>query len=309
MPAEAEVHLDVLWDDNGVINNTATIASLTGSTFRVTTTGNHGNAGIALRDNTTNDIYWSWHIWVTDYDPSIPENTWTNPHSTTFTFMNRNLGATQAVNAPAGHGLMYSWGRKDPMPNGSGAAGYNARSSFSGMPDAGSTTLCATSGTVAEAIIQSIRYPTTHYIGGHDYDWLPARTHDLWNVTVNGKHKKTVYDPCPNGWRVPVYLDGHNSGGASSNSPWYNIPTTTTTVNGINTLGIFQQYPRNGYRNVNNASLQYAYNNGMGTVWSASWRAYNNGFCIWFLSDGGINKSYEKQGYAMGVRCVKDNNP
>lgn len=90
-----------------------------------------GNAVIAFKVDGT--IYWSWHVWATD-DPTngptyksfdalkrrkndgtvelIPESDWK--------WMDRNLGATGSSitsgNWIKNGGLLYQWGRKDPMP-------------------------------------------------------------------------------------------------------------------------------------------------------------------------------------------------
>lgn len=90
-----------------------------------------GNAVIAFRVN--GDIYWSWHIWVTD-DPTngsvyksfdnisrmktdgtvepVPDADWQ--------WMDRNLGALSSSITSSdwnrSGGLLYQWGRKDPIP-------------------------------------------------------------------------------------------------------------------------------------------------------------------------------------------------
>jgi Secretion system C-terminal sorting domain len=90
-----------------------------------------GNAVIAFRVD--GEIYWSWHVWVTD-DPSngsayksypevkrqkadgtietIPDEEWG--------WMDRNLGAiSSSITANDWNrngGLLYQWGRKDPIP-------------------------------------------------------------------------------------------------------------------------------------------------------------------------------------------------
>lgn len=93
-----------------------------------------GNAVIAYEVN--GEIFWSWHVWVTDNPvqngadyisvssfsvqkrsntgevTDIPQSDWK--------WMDRNLGATSAeLTGPDWNrngGLLYQWGRKDPMP-------------------------------------------------------------------------------------------------------------------------------------------------------------------------------------------------
>lgn len=106
-----------------------------------------GNAVITLHnENTSNPVYWSWHIWVTDtpvgsniYTTELPNTSVTNyvnyvnkaDNVFQTEFMDRNLGATDAfpvvvnpltpttaelAKIRASTGLHYQWGRKDPLP-------------------------------------------------------------------------------------------------------------------------------------------------------------------------------------------------
>jgi hypothetical protein len=100
-----------------------------------------GNAIISFHagpnGNNTDPIAWSWHVWITDNvavngstyrqgfetdKNDVPFDQVTNRDGSPYKFqwMNRNLGATNAEflgndwNKSAG--LMYQWGRKDPLP-------------------------------------------------------------------------------------------------------------------------------------------------------------------------------------------------
>lgn len=75
-----------------------------------------GNALIAVRD-ADGRILWSWHIWVTDYDPSLQA-----PKLNGLSWMTRNLGALSDDYDETGSakGFVYQWGRKDPFPSGAG---------------------------------------------------------------------------------------------------------------------------------------------------------------------------------------------
>jgi hypothetical protein len=218
MNASDIANVNTLWDDNGVISNTM-LSSGSGAsrTITVNASSKPGNAVVALKD-AVGTIYWSWHIWVTDYNGSI---TWTNPNNTAYTFMDRNLGATEAALSLAGRGLFYQWGRKDPFPGGkAGTAGHAALDKFYGMPDAGSPDVVHVTNTaenaigIADGILESIRKPTTFFIYEDAWYkvWLPTPVNTLWNTNEN---TKTVYDPCPNGWRVPI---GDNK------IPWDGLP-------------------------------------------------------------------------------------
>lgn len=86
-----------------------------------------GNAIVALHvgpnGNSSDPIYWSWHIWVTDDPTKNARTNNNNPNGQTrmvSTFMDRNLGALSANflgnDWTRSGGLMYQWGRKDPYP-------------------------------------------------------------------------------------------------------------------------------------------------------------------------------------------------
>lgn len=153
-----------------------------------------GNAVIAAKDASGN-ILWSWHIWLTD-KPS--RHTYNNGAGV---MMDRHLGATSYQPGEVGSlGLFYQWGRKDPFLNSSRIDACQAAKSTLTWPDAVPTS--AETGTVAYAIAN----PTV-FISADDhncYDWHYATRDDsLW------KAQKTIYDPCPSGWRVP---DGGSKG-------------------------------------------------------------------------------------------------
>lgn len=70
-----------------------------------------GSLVVGVYDGDGN-CYWSWHIWVTEYDPSQPAGQQTVGGNV---FMDRNLGATSLVKGPQSAGCFYQWGRKDPF--------------------------------------------------------------------------------------------------------------------------------------------------------------------------------------------------
>jgi hypothetical protein len=133
MDKSSAATVETLWDDNAVISSSPTLAGSGASrTITVQTSSAQGNAVIAIKGANTGTIYWSWHIWVVNYDPN-KDGTWTNPNNPNYTFMDRNLGATDNQLNVESVGLTYQWGRKDPFPSGCpGAAGYTALSLFKG---------------------------------------------------------------------------------------------------------------------------------------------------------------------------------
>ncbi len=143
-----------------------------------------GNACIAVVD-AYNNILWSWHIWATPEPGTITNNN--------YTFMDRNLGGIDVGNCM--RGFLYQWGRKDPFSAANG--GY---STYTYVPDV-NTAFNSVNGT-AQSMEYTIANPTTFvYIGSGVSSWLLETEYNKqpWKDDV-----KTIYDPCPIGWRVPI---------------------------------------------------------------------------------------------------------
>ena len=186
----------LLWEDRvGVINN----VNFDGERVIIATTGKEGNALIAVTDN-NDDILWSWHIWVTDQPQ---EQVYVNSTGN-YSMMDRNLGAIRADRGTGNdfydaHGLLYQWGRKDPFAvELSDIASSNYREMFFATEN--STTLK-----------ESIKDPTTMNVCYND-TWDAARLDSLWSST-----QKTIYDPCPVGYTIPLSGVWHSFSKPESN--------------------------------------------------------------------------------------------
>lgn len=260
--------MNIVWneildqDGNPVPDNNLLITSSgTGFSdvlFKVrVTSGMHGNAVVALKkkavpvpdgkqisdpSNTAtyvsddkyfsnNDILWSWHLWVTDYNPyrdlTPVSDTYVYPaqsgeihryagsawNSNTYEnafVMDRNLGATAAAGIPYSYGLYYQWGRKDPFRyEGNEKIAQDDTGEPIGVSDVGKN------------IRFSVHNPTTVIYGSRvpwtsSDDDLGMDDNRYWEDAFFESHtddpsaagydyceaKKSVYDPCPYGWRV-----------------------------------------------------------------------------------------------------------
>lgn len=148
-------------------------------------------------------LLWTWHIWITGYDPVGKAVTLANGT----TVMGSNLGAMNNSNATTdeileSYGLYYQWGRKEPFI---GPSAYNfSMGSSEAMYDGNAKRVYnafeasdATKGTLDYAS----RQPLCFLLGVEQsrYDWLYAsHSEELWNSS-----SKSLYDPCPKGWHVP----------------------------------------------------------------------------------------------------------
>lgn len=179
--------------------------------FQVPSSTVEGNAVVAVVDDSDN-ILWSWHIWITD-TPSVQ---YFNINGTRVGVIDRNLGATAATYTSSAdllqtYGLYYQWGRKDPSP---GPESYNYSTQ-----DTRVATYYDYSATaqhyvslyvvpfVATTIVDGIEHPlnfllpTPTTMSDYYFNWLSEDISFLWG---NAGKKKTIYDPCPFGYRVPV---------------------------------------------------------------------------------------------------------
>ena len=174
-----------------------------------------GNAVLAVYDKDDN-ILWSWHIWVVngvdDITYTIQEDGSSNTRQ--IEVMNMNLGAmnskwTDSGDALDTYGLYYQWGRKDPSP---GPPSYNysiaslATIEYYYM-DQGARNLVYRTVTQFPTLQDAISHPLDLIASAnlgvtYSNDWLYKSVDYLWGGGANGFTKKTIYDPCPYGYRV-----------------------------------------------------------------------------------------------------------
>lgn len=181
-------------------------------------TGTAGNALVAITDK-TGTILWSYHIWVSEA-ADVPCSTTIGGQ---YTIMDRNLGAT-SVNDKSqtteelirnSFGLFYQWGRKDPFPRLLHRTARVTANSYSAqLPFTNSVQrLDRTIGSIAYATRNPAQRIWLDNSSG--CNWLSSYVGELWgfhyssnsidrlvseNKLRNGV--KTVYDPCPAGYKV-----------------------------------------------------------------------------------------------------------
>ena len=205
------------------------------------------------------------------------------------------------------YGKLYQWGRK----YGQGYSTYY---------DA--TAAEVVSGPVSLEVGQNPENKNKFYkITSSSYDWLSSQDNTLWNSSTEDVPVKTVYDPCPAGWRVPTnaelvsLVNGLTAGEVETvqttgqwtdNSEdsnhsglkgfWFYGNTTENTGSKV-------FFPAAGSLiHYTGSAVNREY---VGEYWSSS--VHNsNAWIISFSSNGKVSLSSPGREYGQSVRCVKE---
>lgn len=238
-----------------------------------------GNAVVAV--SVGGQIKWSWHIWVTNYDPNTATvsltdaeypatngSVWRYTSSTIVAtiaatganvFMDRNLGALSGTSGDVKtQGLLYQWGRKDPFmgktnwiddsdePDFYDAAGNVievAKLALTATPNAG----------VPNNFEYSINNPLTFLIGATNIalPWYSAANtieNDLWGYDGTTTYAKSMYDPCPVGWAVPKAGAFNGLVRTASNIYQFSWDASITGARQYGAKATLGYYPAAGFR-------------------------------------------------------------
>jgi len=269
-------------------------------TFQTADTFTRGNAVIAAKDADGN-ILWSWHIWLTDQPQGQVY------YNNAGTMMDRNLGATSVTPGDVGAlGLLYQWGRKDPFLGSSSINNNTLAKSTGTWPSAVSSN--STNGTIEYATA----YPTTFIkYNSSNYDWYYTGSSTIDNTRwTTSTATKSIYDPCPSGWRVP---DGGNNGIWSktlgSSSVFAQSSLYDSTNEGMNFSGKFGSdqtiwYPASGCRSCDDGGLDFV--GFFGYCWSAS-PTSKSAYILNCNDYGHVNPaSNSSRAYGYSVRCLQE---
>ena len=207
----------------------------------VTSAGKRGNALVALYatsgegETATETILWSWHIWVASpvddkYEKAVSQGM---P-----TFQDRNLGATtEGFAEQSSVGLYYQYGRKDPFvlkgeftPSADKDKDYFTSSVELTERELRTTQTARISWAIKNPdrrIIMEVKDESFTAIPPAAFnDWIVpgSEAEKYWGNTapkantINDANSakggyKTIYDPCPAGYRVPdkFYFQGFGS--------------------------------------------------------------------------------------------------
>ena len=288
--------------------------------------GMKGDALVALK-NSAGVILWSWYLWVTDYDPDVEMK----PVSGTYVYpvaggalhryagtiwgagkgyenafiMDRNLGARKSEGSvDETSGTYFQFGRKDPMIK---------------------TSTNDNSGAGKELITLGVHNPTRFYSQWTSFEakpYLLGTAESIWGDPMllsghghgsdNCEQDKSIYDPCPPGWKVPT-----GGGGAASiwqefssvgYTEWFSTPAGRYFYPGGNPANGRIWYPAcGGWRGM------LTHVNERGFCWSSTpTQNGNNGYRLQITSSG-VNPSatndgshaFESRSNGLPVRCVR----
>ena len=292
-----------------------------------------GNALVAAV-NAKGEILWSWHLWIVDYAPETSlYSTAPNASGTVWKFMDRNLGALSIAHEGFdSHGLLYQWGRKDPFP---GATSYTNQDPVTyeyidgkdGEPEYydilnNPVPKCRTKAAGNGSVELAVKNPDVFYLNlkiatgktdeyGEEIfdqgDWGKPTDDDAWGGI---SMKKTVNDPCPVGYKVPV-------SDADGNKPYawlvYNSMTWDNTNYGATQDG--QWFPATGTRVYEGGGLDFGDpaqgSNPYSGIWfgtAGSGGEYSHYGQYMFIINGKrtFKCSKDSRSQGMSLRCVAE---
>lgn len=168
--------------------------------FVVSDTGQAGNAVIAVYDKPDPNaadamVLWSWHIWCAPRPVDIP----VKPEAGTelaagekYVFMDRNVGAEDSKEV----GMYYQYGRKDPFID------YKTRG-HEHIYDLLGRDVTALLKKLSDSFerYETVRYPLTYSNVNMEYGAVWGSNSTSPDQISNDV--KTIYDPCPPGYKVP----------------------------------------------------------------------------------------------------------
>ena len=290
-PAGVPAKAQIVWQqpENGASGSVIDAPAMEGATLKVPVTGTKGNAVVAVckADGT---ILWSYHIWVSEAQDIACRF----EEAGAYTMLDRNLGATSTTPKDRNaYGLFYQWGRKDPFARNltatrPGGSPYESASSDLEKTEAATEA----TGTIAYAT----RTPQTRLLAAKEW-YVGAGGNDLlWGGAKEGS-VKTVYDPCPAGYRVPDarhFAEMKFTSKAECDANYGML----LAVNGEDTKSYF---PTSGYLEANkNITMYLEYR---GYMWlNAGGATAENRF---YFNNAGVNIKNESHAKGMAVRCVK----
>ena len=299
------------------------------------------------------DVFlWSWHMWVTDYNPDAtlpyltPEvdaegnesryvydvqggevnrysgNLWKTGGKLDGRFMmDRNLGQLSVTQLNLAGLLYYQFGRKDPFPYymvhnspWKGAAMYNRYDETNGAYPSKHYNQLSESNLLTDLVRYSVYHPDTYImaysegwcLGDDDADGIHYATRTNWYDTKKTDDEKSIFDPCPPGWRLPP--NGSLAKPAGTTSKVINLIDNFTLPDGKVIRFMRSGYITWGWNYSNNgvsSATTVAFNSANENVWSYKKGNNYQGKPFGYFALSGS----DAPAYAYPVRCVSCTEP
>lgn len=286
-----------------------------------------GNFVFCVRDITDlSDIetLWSWHLWFTDYNPDViaaknknniiadtdtaytadgyngavhryidaanatgSSAVWSGVYKDKF-IMDRNIGERDCKGTGT---VYYQFGRKDPFPSSAGAT-YIANNTQPISRIASGQTY-----------IWSVTYCINFFIPGDNSseNWCGETAARLlschWfdgNITnSNYSEAKSIFDPSPLGWKIPV----------TDTWSWFNgVKSDSTAYYSTKSVGKYYYY---GYRDKGQYGSVYQ-KEGMGYVWSSNPWDWESACSFSYCNDAIQTPSILYVDYGLPIRPIQE---
>ena len=277
--------------------------------------GTGANGIISIKDN-SNVIMWSWHIWIWPYDLTTVEIT--NHTNYKYKILPVNLAtkldSASSINQTTGwKNWAYQWGRPTPLLCSSTYTSTSNHTSYG--------VLSFSKKDQANYFYLGIQNPSTfYYQGGSGYEnWFKDSSNNvcnLWNADLKTYSKygdninviKTIYDPCPIGFKVP---------NASTFSGFTTTGKDEMTLEKLNVIGEYS----NGYKFKKNSeditgvffpevkTQSYAsgdFSTATGTYyWTSHSVTYYSGCLLFYSSRVAPSFQYRRPG-GLAIRPIQD---
>lgn len=257
-----------------------------------------GNIIFQAYGNVNDMCIWTWHIWLWPHDLSPVEIT--NKTGVKYNIMPVNLASKYDDDLVHIKNWFYQGGRMTPLLC---PSAYNSTSNN----PSGSITI----GNHVTDLASGISSPTTFYKSSDaPYNWFGDKNYyNLWDAACttlgcsDNDVVKTVYDPCPVGFKMP---NGNTFTGFSTvNSIGSFTNGFKFKRNSSDTTGVF--FPASGVRYSNIGSLAYV--GQFGYVWTAAFKQMKEYASAFVFGEGNVypqDGQYRSTGFS--VRPVQDDN-
>lgn len=235
---------------------------------------------------------WSWHIWLWPHDLSPVEIT--NSTGVKYNIMPVNLASKYDSDGVHIKNWFYQWGR--PMPLLCPLAWNSTTNHYPGAIYKESK---------ANYLMVGINTPIMFYHNSASpHNWFGTKSYyNLWDAACAGTGSsdndtmKTVYDPCPVGWKVP----NRNVFTGLSFLSDSNSIIKMRRYSG-DTIGV--EFPLSGYRDYQSGLLKHV--GEYGCVWSSSAESQEYAYDFDFDFDNIDPNNSDYRSYGLSIRPVQD---